>query len=226
MGNYDEKWIEERLGYTFRNKNLLRHAFVHSSYAHEENIGDNDRMEFFGDAILEFVVSEYLFEKHPDYDEGKLSKMRAAVVSADGLRPIVDGLGILDCLLVAGNSVNIRTLSKKIEANLYEAVLCAIYLDGGFDEAKKFIMRTLKKAMDNVAHGLKTDYKSMVQEYCQQRHWNVSYKQDARSGPDNTPRFIFSLWINGKRVSEGSGTSIKKAEQDAAAKIVKEWRID
>ena len=226
MKYLDYNWIEQRIGYEFKNKELLRQAFVHSSYAHEENIRDNDRMEFFGDAILEYLVSEYIFKKYRDCDEGQLSKMRAVVVSADGLRPVVDDLRILECLLVAGSSSNIRSLSRKIEANLYEALLCAIYLDGGMPAARRFVIKTLKTSMDNAARNLRQNYKSLVQEYCQQRRWNVDYKQLEKSGPDNTPRFTYALYINGKRVSEGSGSSIKNAQQEAARKIVKPWGID
>lgn len=226
MKYLDYNWIEQRIGYEFKNKELLRQAFVHSSYAHEENIRDNDRMEFFGDAILEYLVSEYIFKKYRDCDEGQLSKMRAVVVSADGLRPVVDDLRILECLLVAGSSYNIRSLSRKIEANLYEALLCAIYLDGGMPAARRFVVKTLKTSMDNAARNLRQNYKSLVQEYCQQRRWNVDYKQLEKSGPDNTPRFTYALYINGKRVSEGSGSSIKNAQQEAARKIVKQWGID
>lgn len=226
MKYLDYNWIEQRIGYEFKNKELLRQAFVHSSYAHEENIRDNDRMEFFGDAILEYLVSEYIFKKYRDCDEGQLSKMRAVVVSADGLRPVVDDLRILECLLVAGSSSNIRSLSRKIEANLYEALLCAIYLDGGMPAARRFVIKTLKTSMDNAARNLRQNYKSLVQEYCQQRRWNVDYKQLEKSGPDNTPRFAYALYINGKRVSEGSGSSIKNAQQEAARKIVKQWGID
>ena len=226
MKYLDYNWIEQRIGYEFKNKELLRQAFVHSSYAHEENIRDNDRMEFFGDAILEYLVSEYIFKKYRDCDEGQLSKMRSVVVSADGLRPVVDDLRILECLLVAGSSSNIRSLSRKIEANLYEALLCAIYLDGGMPAARRFVIKTLKTSMDNAARNLRQNYKSLVQEYCQQRRWNVDYKQLEKSGPDNTPRFTYALYINGKRVSEGSGSSIKNAQQEAARKIVKQWGID
>ena len=226
MKYLDYNWIEQRIGYEFKNKELLRQAFVHSSYAHEENIRDNDRMEFFGDAILEYLVSEYIFKKYRDCDEGQLSKMRSVVVSADGLRPVVDDLRILECLLVAGSSSNIRSLSRKIEANLYEALLCAIYLDGGMPAARRFVIKTLKTSMDNAARNLRQNYKSLVQEYCQQRRWNVDYKQLEKSGPDNTPRVTYALYINGKRVSEGSGSSIKNAQQEAARKIVKQWGID
>ncbi len=224
MLNLNINEIEKKLGYTFKNKNLLVQAFVHSSYANEANVEDNERMEFFGDSILEYISSEYLYRKYPNCDAGELSKLRSQVVSADGLRPIVDKLDILDSLLVANGAGKIRSLSKKIEANLYEAVLCAIYFDGGMSAAKKFVMNTLKESMDN-ATGIKKDYKTILQEYCQERKWTIFYKPESRSGPDNKPNFVYSLWIENKKVSEGSGSSIKNAEQDAASKIVRNWRI-
>ena len=156
-------------------------------------------------------------------DGVKFMHIGAPVPSA---RPVVDDLRILECLLVAGSSSNIRSLSRKIEANLYEALLCAIYLDGGMPAARRFVIKTLKTSMDNAARNLRQNYKSLVQEYCQQRRWNVDYKQLEKSGPDNTPRFTYALYINGKRVSEGSGSSIKNAQQEAARKIVKQWGID
>lgn len=224
MLKFDTDKIEQKIGYTFRNKNLLVQAFVHSSYANEANISDNERMEFFGDSVLEYIASEYLYRRYPDCDAGELSKLRSLVVSADGLRPVVDSLDIMDNLIVSNGAGKIRSLSKKIEANLYEAVLCAIYFDGGMAAAKKFVMRTLRNAMDNAAE-VKKDYKTVLQEYCQEHRYSISYKMESRSGPDNNPNFVYSLWIDERKVSEGSGPSIKKAEQNAAAKIVKKWRI-
>lgn len=222
---FDIEGTEKKLGYTFKNKQLLLQAFVHSSFANEEKVQDNERMEFFGDSVLEYLSSEYLFNKYPQCDAGQLSKLRSQVVSADGLRPVVDKLGILDSLLVSAGAGKIRSLSKKIEANLYEAVLCAIYLDGGMSAARKFVMRTLKKPMDNAMSAVKKDYKTLLQEYCQERKWTISYKEESRSGPDNKPKFVYSVWINGEKQGEGEGGSIKKAEQNAASKIVESWRI-
>ncbi len=222
---FDVESIEKKLGYTFKNKDLLKQAFVHSSFANEERVADNERMEFFGDSILEYISSEYLYNKYPQCDAGQLSKLRSQVVSADGLRPVVDNLDIMDYLLVANSAEKILSFSKKIEANLYEAVLCAIYFDGGMSAAKKFVMRTLKKAMDNAMSGVKKDYKTILQEYCQEHRLTVAYKQESRSGPDNKPKFVYSVWINGKKEGVGEGSSIKNAEQNAASKIVKSWRI-
>lgn len=225
MQQLDVGQLESKLGYTFQNKKFLKQAFVHSSYAKAENIRDNERMEFFGDAILDAVVSEYIYEKYKDFDAGKLSKARALVVSSEGLKPVVQKLGILDSLLVISGS-KIRSLSHKIEANLYEAVLCAIYFDGGMSAARDFVMRTLKNSMDEAGKNLKNDYKTTVQEYCQERKLSLEYREEGRSGPDNKPTFCYSMWIDGKKVSDGSGSSKKNAEQDAACKFVKEWRLN
>lgn len=224
--DFNAERIERKLGYTFKNKSLLKHAFVHSSYANALNISDNERLEFFGDAILEFIVSEYLYKKYPKCDAGELTKLRAELVSADGLRPVVKKLGILDDLLVYGTAAKIQNLSRKIEANLYEAVLCAIYFDGGLDAATKFVMKTLKRGLDNVLRGEKKDYKTRVQEYCQQKHLSVEYQLEIKTGPDNKPNFTYSLLVDGLPVSKGSGSSIKIAQQAAAQKLVEEWRID
>ena len=226
VGEFNTDAVESKIGYTFKNKTLLKNAFVHSSFANVQSIPDNERMEFLGDAILDFIVGEYLYNKYPKCSAGELTRLRAELVSADGLRPVVDKLGILDDLLVYGTSIKIRNLSKKIEANLYEAVLCAIYFDGGIDAATKFVMKTLKKGLDNVLKQEKKDYKTRVQEYCQQRHLPVEYHLEIKTGPDNKPSFTYSLFVDGKPVSKGSGSSIKAAQQAAAQKLVEDWRID
>ena len=225
MKGLDVALIEEKLGYTFQNKQYLEQAFVHSSYAKLENIRDNERMEFFGDAILDAIVSEYIYEKYPNYDAGQLSKVRSVVVSSEGLKPVVDELGIVDNLLVVDGS-KIRSLSRKIAANLYEAVLCSIYLDGGMEAARQFVFRTLKSRMDDVKQNLKKDYKTTVQEYCQEKKLSIEYVEEGRNGPDNNPTFHYSLWIDGKKVSNGSGSSKKNAEQDAACELVNKWRLN
>ena len=225
MKGLDVTSIEAKLDYTFQNKKFLEQAFVHSSYAQMENICDNERMEFFGDAILDAIVAEYIYEKYPNYDAGQLSKARSMVVSSEALKPVVDKLGIVDSLLVVDGS-KIRSISSKIAANLYEAVLCAIYLDGGIAAARQFVIRTLKNRLDDVGQNLKKDYKTTVQEYCQEKKLSIEYREDGRDGPDNKPTFRYSLWIDGKKVSNGSGSSKKKAEQEAACELVNKWRLN
>ena len=220
----DLKSIESKLNYTFKNKSLLEQAFTHSSYANQEQVADNERMEFLGDAILGYVVSEYLFARYPDKNAGELSAIKSRIVSADGLRPIVDKLGLLTHLRVVSGEPNLLR-SRKIGANLFEAILAAIYLDGGLDSARQFVMDCLIEAMNDAPTVLKDD-KTRLYEYCQSKKLAIEYKLLDRIGPDDKPSFRYALLIDGKQVAVGIGPNIKAAEQQAASKIVKEWRID
>lgn len=218
--------IENKLGYKFRDRRLLEQAFTHSSYANIKGVEDNERMEFFGDAILEYVSSEWLFAHFGDCDAGELSAMRSKVVSAEGLRPVIDKLDLLKYLAIAENSSKTILSSRKIEANLYEAILCAIYLDGGMKSAKAFAMRTLNGSLQKSGAVIAKDSKSALQEYCQRNKRSISYKIVDRRGPDDKPCFKCALYIDGVESAVGEGSSIKKAEQDAAGKIVVKWRIE
>lgn len=218
--------IESKLQYTFSNKKLLEQAFTHSSYGNQLNLADNERMEFLGDAILDYIVSEYLFASFESSAEGNLSAMRANLVSAESLFKIVDRLGLIQYLqVVIGSGAN-SELSHKIAANLFEAVLCAIYLDGGLPCARQFVLCSMGDSLRNASETLKKDAKTLLQEYCQKNKYSLEYRSVGRSGPDNKPTFRYALYVNGKAVSEGVGASKKAAEQDAASKIVKEWGIE
>ncbi|MCH5160336.1 MAG: ribonuclease III [Clostridiales bacterium] len=216
--------IESKLNYTFNNKDLLTQAFTHSSYANLEQTEDNERMEFLGDAILGCIISEYLFAHNPERDAGELSAMKSRIVSADGLRPMVDKLGLLEHLRVVSGETDLQR-SRKIAANLFEAVLAAIYLDGGMSCAQAFVLNFLSDAVNNATKVLKDD-KTLLYEYCQSKKLAIEYKLVQRSGPDDKPSFKYALLIDGKQVAEGVGPNIKAAEQQAAHKIVVEWRID
>lgn len=220
----DIQEIERKLNYTFKNKALLTQAFTHSSYANVEQVEDNERMEFVGDAILGCVVSEYLFARNSEKSAGELSAMKARIVSADGLRPIMDKLGLLEHLRVVSGEPTVKR-SRKIAANLFEAILCAIYLDGGMTVARQFVLNTLGDALNGAATAVK-DAKTLLYEYCQSKKLPIEYKLIERSGPDDKPCFRYALYISGKQVAEGVGPNIKAAEQQAAKKIVLEWRID
>lgn len=219
--------IEDKLNYTFSNKELLVRAFTHSSYAKAFDVEDNERMEFFGDAILDMVVSEYLYRKYPRSSAGSLSTMRSKIVSADGLRPIVDEMGIMQFLLVGSGAEKIISASKKIEANLYEAVVSAVYFDGGFKKAEKFILRTLKQSLEKLNRAQQKDSKTLLQEYCQKQKMSMpEYVLAERSGADNKPTYVYDLYIDGEFMCSGKGSSKKSAEQDAAKKLVTKWRIN
>ncbi|MCH5157000.1 MAG: ribonuclease III [Clostridiales bacterium] len=220
------KEIENRLQYSFGNDKLLEQAFTHSSFGNQESVADNERMEFLGDAILGYLVSEQLFATFNSSAEGALSAMRAKLVSAESLSKIVDKLDLTQYLqIVSGHGAN-GELSHKTQANLYEAILCAIYLDGGIAPAREFVLRTIGENIRTVQDTLKKDAKTLLQEYCQKHRYTLEYKSVGRSGPDNKPTFKYALYINGKSESVGVGPSKKAAEQDAAGKIVKEWGIE
>lgn len=218
--------IEQTIGYRFVNIELLKQAFTHSSYANAENVADNERMEFLGDAILSRIVSEELYKRFGECNAGDLSKMRAAIVSAKGLRPIVVNLGILQYLSVASGAGSIKQISPKIAANLYEALLCAIYFDGGLQAAEKFVFATLSQSIANCRNLMRDDYKSVLSEYAQQHKVQIEYRLISRSGPDNSPKFCYGLFVNGCERARGTGTSKKIAEQNAAKKFLEERRIN
>ena len=222
----DVENVQKAIGYRFSREQLLCQAFVHSSFGNAECLPDNERMEFLGDSVLGLVVSEFLYLKFPQFDDGKLSKAKSAIVSAEGLKPIVQQLGILRYLSVAVGADNIKKKSKKIEANLYEAVVGAIYLDGGWENAKSFVLRTLTNVLNNFSLTDIHDYKTPLQEYCQQNKKEIKYVFESKVGSDNNPTFNYSLYVGGKKVSQGTGASKKAAEQDAARKIVEKWRIE
>lgn len=219
--------IETIIQYRFNNVGLLEQAFTHSSFANAENVADNERMEFFGDAILDYIVSEYLYLNYKDLTVGKLSTMRSNLVSATALRPVVKELDLMKHLRVANGAGGIKSASKKIESNLYEAIVAAVYSDGGISEAKKFVLRTLKKNLENAHATLLKDSKTKLQEYCQHNKLPVpQYKMIERFGSENLPQYKYGLYIGDKLVSEGLGTSKKNAEQEAAREIVEKWRIN
>lgn len=220
--------IEEKLCYSFSKKHLLITAFTHSSYGRQTNLPDNERLEFLGDAILDFIVSEYLGEKFKNCEVGVLSAMRANVVSSSALRPVVDSLDVIGFLQVADGSRNIKSVSKKIKANLYEAIVAAIYLDGGFEAVKAFVLRTLSDSLQAIDESEQKDAKTLLQEYCQSLRPKkvVSYVLSERSGTDNDPTYKYDLCVDGVYMCSGVGSSRKAAEQSAAKKLVTKWRID
>ena len=221
----DFQVIESKLKYTFKNKALIEQAFTHSSYGNEKHMPHNERMEFLGDSILGYVVTEYLFENFPDKKEGELSTMKSNIVSANGLRPVMEKLGLTEHLCIVDDKVTVDD-SKKIPANLFEAILAAIYLDGGLLCAKEFVLNQLAEQLQNANSKKFKDDKSLLNEHFPQPKFNVKYEVVEKSGPDHNPTYKCAVIINGKQVAVGTGTNIKAAEQQAAHKIVKEWRID
>ena len=222
---FDIDGIENRIGYSFKDKMLLRKCFTHSSYAHEHGTEDNELLEFFGDAIIEFIVTEYLY-KNSAGDEGKLTVKRAGVVSREPLLKAVNELGLSEFMLLGkGQQMNAHS-DEKLFSSVYEALVAGIYIDGGIAAAKKFVKDTIIKDFDfkeRVARqALNCESKTEFQEYVQKRKLgSVSYQTLGKTGPDHKPEFRVAALLNGAVVAEGKG-STKRLAESAAAKVAVE----
>jgi ribonuclease-3 len=216
------KNIEKAIGYHFKNKDLLRVALTHSSYSNERGTGvNNERLEFLGDSVLGFITAEYLFKSLPGTPEGELTKLRADLVCEASLAETARALGLGEHLrLGKGEEAGGGRQRVSIIADVVEAVIAAIYLDGGLLAAKRFIYEhVLVDARARIK--LNADYKTMLQELVQQKKNQVlSYELLGESGPDHDKQFSVRVLLNGQAVGTGSGTSKKRAEQAAARQAV------
>ena len=204
------------IGYEFKDSTLLQTAFSHSSYAHENKMQSNERLEFLGDSILGFVVSEFLYNNY-DLPEGKLSKLKAQIVSASTLKDIIDNLGLFEHVKLGSSLLNQHNTDfSSVKADLFEALLGAIYLDAGIDEAKSFIYRFID--ISNLVKQLQNnniDYKTTLQEMVQQtKDAKLSYKDCVSDDADFT--FKSEVYINDQYIACGYGKSKKDAEKQAA----------
>lgn len=214
--------LEIKLGTRFFSDDLVDQALTHSSYVNEykrTGSADNERMEFLGDAVLKLVVSDYLFEHYPDKDEGALTKIRAAVVSDLSLSEISKKLGIGSYLLLGRNERASGGEKKKSNlANALEAVIAAVYMGTGLEEAKRVVMGLLKEPIEQAAaEGFIIDYKSALQELCQKNKWGLPFYKVAKElGPKHKRIFVIEVKIKGLGYGTGRGLSKKEAEQNAA----------
>ena len=222
----DLSMFEERIGYTFASKALLEQAFTHSSYLNENRTPGrqhNERLEFLGDAVLELVVTEFLFAKYPESPEGDLTAYRAALVNTMSIADAATKLGMNDYLLLSrGESRDLGRARQIILANAFEALIGAIYLDAGYAPAQKFIEAQLfHKADDVVEKKLWQDAKSKLQEIAQETLGvTPTYELVNQSGPDHDKRFVVAARIGAERLAQGMGRSKQEAEQDAAQKAL------
>lgn len=212
----NNKKIEEKIGYTFRDGALLERAFTHASASVRDNY---QNLEFLGDSVLGFIVSRTLYSEYADTDEGSLTKMRAAVVSERPLAAAIDRLGVAE-ELITGESEKKNGVSdhSSVKCDLFESLTAAIYLDGGLDEAEKFVLGALSKEIAAAADSAKrSDAKSRINEYAMKKGVSAEYREEKRTGAPHMPVFTFSLLLGGEVAGEGSGTS-KRAAQQAAAR--------
>ncbi len=227
----DFSGFEEIAGIIFKNKDLLKRAFTHRSYLNENRdleYSHNERLEFLGDAVLELIVTEYLFEKYPDSTEGDLTAYRASLVNAIILSEAAQKINVNDFLLLSkGEAKDTGKARQSILANTMEAIIGAIYLDQGYDASKYFISRNLFHLIEKIiADKSWIDSKSKFQEKAQEEvNLTPLYKSLKEEGPDHDKRFTIGVYLDKELVAEGIGMSKQEAEQDAAKKAleVKNW---
>ncbi len=215
--------FKQRLGYSFQNKGLLENALTHSSYANEhrrEGISSNERLEFLGDAILGLVVAEHLYRTHPDKPEGELTKLRAELVCEKSLAEVASRLELGKILRLGhGESHGGGSHRPSMLADAVEAVLAASYLDGGMEIPKGIISRFILQREPAISGN--QDYKTRFQELVQRnRDQVIHYTLLKESGPDHHKMFTVEVSLNGEPVGTGSGSSKKRAEQDAAREAI------
>ncbi len=219
--------LEKKLKVNFKNKDLLLQAFVHRSYLNENpdfKIFHNERLEFLGDAILEHVITEHLYNKYPQKPEGELTSLRAALVNAKMLSKIAKDLGLNDFLLLSQGEIKEEGKARQyILANTFEAFVGSLYLDQGLDSCRKFIENSLVKELPSVIeNGLYKDVKSKFQEEAQEREGiTPTYEVLKESGPDHNKKFTVGVFLQKKMIAQGDGSSKQEAEESAAKEALK-----
>jgi len=223
--------IEKKINITFKDKGLLKQAFTHRSYLNENrNLGleHNERLEFLGDAVLELVVTDFLYKKYPKKPEGELTALRSALVNSTILSEVSSDLGYNEFLLLSrGEAKDTGRARQYILANTFESVVGAAYLDQGYDVCEKFINKILTPKIKEIEEQrLWIDAKSFFQECAQEKlGLTPSYKTTKEQGPDHDKEFIVGVYVGTSLVAEGKGKSKQEAEQDAARKGLdkKKW---
>lgn len=217
--------LERKIGYKFQNPDLLLHALTHSSYANEMKMSkesNNERLEFLGDAVLELVTSEYVYNRYKDLTEGDLTKLRAGMVCEPTLSSCAKDLNIGDFLLLGkGEDNSGGRMRDSILSDAMEAIIGAIYLDGGFTSAKEFVRKNILNQLEDKE--LFFDSKTILQEMVQNENHKekIRYKLISEEGPDHNKSFTIALYVGNKQYGCGVGKTKKAAEQEAALQAIK-----
>ena len=211
--------LEQELGYVFKDKNLLQTALTHTSYAYEKKTQSYEKLEFLGDSILEFLSSIYIYNNYPQLKEGEMTKVRAQVVCEASLYKVAKAHNFSDFLRLGKSEKKAAGGPKQaIMADTVEAVIAAMYIDGGLDIVNKFIIKNLKDEIEQASKNVgQKDYKTVLQEILQQHgDVHIEYKIIREAGPDHDKIFDSEVIYNGKVLAAGEGKSKKHAEMDAA----------
>ena len=214
--------FQEIIGYRFTDESYLKNALTHSSYANEnrgKHVQYNERLEFLGDSVLGVIVSRYIFDNFPDLPEGKLTKMRAAVVCERSLWECAVNIDLGKYLILGHGEEHMGGRTRmSILADAFEALIAAIYLDSGMDTVREWVMGQLYETIMDAARGkMFKDYKTEFQEVVQKNgDVSIKYEVVSESGPDHDKVFVVNVYLNGEMMGSGEGSSKKKAEQQAA----------
>lgn len=227
MLNFDEKAIEQNIQYEFKNKELIKQALSHSSFINEmkrKGMESYERLEFLGDAVLELITSEFLFEEYKDLPEGQMTKLRASIVCEFTLSSVSELLHLGDYVLLSkGEELTGGRNRSSILCDLFESVLGAIYLDGGMEAAKKYVHSFLLTDIEHKT--LFYDAKTTLQEMVQKNGKGiVTYEMIEEKGPDHNKSFVTAVYVDGIRLASGEGTSKKNAQQMAAYRAILKLR--
>lgn len=214
--------LQNKLNYKFKDPDLIKTALTHSSYANEHRCQSNERLEFIGDSILGMVVATHLYRLYPDMPEGRMTRLRAELVCEQSLWNVACRLDFGENLrLGKGEALSGGRERHSILADCVEAVIAAMYLDGGFDVARGFIMDQILSQLDNGTVSLGSDYKTELQELVQQNpNQELTYVMMSESGPDHMKSFTFQVRLNGEALGCGEGHTKKEAEQNAAKRAL------
>ena len=223
--------FEKHLGYKFKNIAYLKNALTHTSYLNEhkdKKLSSNERMEFLGDSVLGLCVSEYLYLNYKNRSEGELSKIRASVVCESSLAKLASYLNLGDYMIMGKGELLCGGNEKpSVTSDAMESVIAAIYLDSDFDNIKKMVLSWLTPAIVEAAEhrGRETDYKSVLQEYCQSRGMFPEYELISETGPDHEKTFEVELICGNNKTIKAKGSNKKKAQQEAARLMLEKLNI-
>lgn len=221
--------IEDRLGYRFKNKKLISQAFIHRSYynEHREDVCEhNERLEFLGDSVLGLMISDYLYQHLPTQAEGELSRLRAHLVEASSCAKFLLKLGLAPFVLLGrGERMNEGRGRETILADLFEALIGALYLDGGLPEAKRIFWAHFEKEIQSILEHPARNWKAELQDYSQKKYQKPPvYHVVSETGPDHSKLFLIAAFVGDEEMGRGTGSSKKEAEQAAAQDAIEKMK--
>ncbi len=220
--------LEEKMGYRFNDTNLIKTALTHSSAINEKKTASNQRLEFLGDAVLQLVISKYLYQRMKNENEGVLSKLRSLIVCADSLFAASEIIRLNDFVILGkGEELSGGREKKNIIADAFESVIGAVYLDGGYDWAEKFILDKLHNIIEDALKGQLTyDFKTILQEYVQSKFLGeLIYQLVKVSGPEHDQTFYSRVVIGNVGYDTAAGHNRKQSEQNAAELVLRKFEI-